>query len=204
MCIRDRNRTHPLYGRGGYLSQFSIWFYQTGGWAGGDEAVSYTHLNDFLGRQSRVTDGQLAHVNQTAAFLYQFRQTVYMSGREMCIRDRGNVILMQEPFPSMLLKLSFPLCTRTSFPTRSSPMPLPVTLDLIALLPRKCILNSFFCSEAGIPIPVSVTSILQVSSCLSLIHILQGLPWIASPPWWCLHPCIPRNGRLRWDYILSY
>lgn len=38
------------------------------------------------------------------------------------------------------------------------------TKKLIALLPRKCILNSFFCSEAGIPIPVSFTSILQVSS----------------------------------------
>ena len=35
--------------------------------------------DDFLSRQSFVTDRQLVHVNQTTTFFYQFRQAVYVT-----------------------------------------------------------------------------------------------------------------------------
>lgn len=59
------------------------------------------------------------------------------------------------------LNVYFPLCRLTSFRTSIRPIPLPVILELMAFVPRKCILNSFLCSLAGIPIPLSLTSSLQ-------------------------------------------
>ena len=71
--------------------------------------------------------------------------------------------------------LIFPLWIRTSFHTNISPIPLPVIFALMALLPLKCNLNNFFCSLAGIPMPVSVISRLQLS--LSWRVIMCTSPW---------------------------
>ena len=75
----------------------------------------------------------------------------------------GKDILITDPWFSTLDRLILPLCNRTSFHTSIKPIPLPVTFELMALLPRKWSLNSFFCSLAGIPIPVSFTSTLHES-----------------------------------------
>ena len=47
--------------------------------------------DDFFGRQRFVTDRQLAHVDQTAAFFHQFRQTVDVTCRTVVV-DRNNRI----------------------------------------------------------------------------------------------------------------
>ena len=47
--------------------------------------------DDFFGRQRFVTDRQLAHVDQTAAFFHQFRQTVDVTCRTM-VMNRNNRI----------------------------------------------------------------------------------------------------------------
>ena len=47
--------------------------------------------DDFFGRQSLVTDRQLAHIDQTTTFFHEFGQTVYVSGRSV-VMDRNHRI----------------------------------------------------------------------------------------------------------------